>query len=307
MRKVLQYKGVLITLFCLFIFTGCIKNDTVKIELTGTTVEVNSIKDSCSCYLVKSVNGNPVKAEHIFQEANKIVIDKVEVNCGDFDNSRLGTMTITFSNKGKNYSMNIEVVDTIAPIILIDEDVYDVEEGNEYFNINNLFTVQDNYDNNVLVGITGHVDLNTIGTYQVLLAAKDSSGNTTEKSIIVNVVEKEKEIVTVGGSGGGNNNSGNNNNNNNSGNGGGNNSGGDNGNNGTTTQTGVSISGVNDVRLPVGASVTDLQLKLSQITISGNGQVNIDFSAVNLSAPGSYTVYYTSDGKIIGQCTVYVE
>lgn len=65
------------------------------------------------------------------------------------------------------------------------------------------------------------------------------------------------------------------------------------------------ISGVHNVSVPVGSSLSEVSSRLIS-GVSGSGYVSCDFSGVNTTAPGSYTVTFSSSDGVTKYATVTV-
>lgn len=267
------------------------------------TIRVNETINACA--FVKSVDG--IQVEPGMQQGDQIVADgKIIIGCNSsITLSELGDYLLEYQiNERQTEGVTVKVIDDLAPEIKVSQEEFEVEEGNEYFDIANEVSFSDNYDKEFLHSIDHDIDISKPGDYRVSIYARDSSGNETRKSVLVKVVEKEKIIETVYIQGGGGS------------------SGSQSGNQGSGTsssETSINsnpdnptpspspatpapspspsgISGVHNISVPVGTDFNTVYFELSQISASCS--VSIDASEVNTSAPGSYTVYYSgSDGS----------
>lgn len=267
------------------------------------TIRVNETINACA--FVKSVDG--IQVEPGMQQGDQIVADgKIIIGCSSsLTLSELGDYLLEYQiNERQTEGVTVKVIDDLAPEIKVSQKEYEVEEGNEYFDIANEVSFSDNYDKEFLHSIDHDIDISKPGDYRVSIYARDSSGNETRKSVLVKVVEKEKIVETIYIQGGGGN------------------SGSQSGNQGggtTSSETSTDskpstpnpspspatpapspspsgISGVHNISVPVGTDFNTVYFELSQISASCS--VSIDASEVNTSAPGSYTVYYSgSDGS----------
>lgn len=109
--------------------------------------------------------------------------------------TKLGTyqLTFTYLDGRKEYAVtkNIEIKDLVPPVILLrggDEDF--VKVGSNY--IEKGYTANDNYDSNLSdkVVISGNVNTNVSGTYELVYSVTDSNNNKASKKRIVHVMEK---------------------------------------------------------------------------------------------------------------------
>lgn len=290
-------------LLLFLLLSGCQSRRHELLIETPETISVNETINACA--FVKSVDGIQVEPE--MQQGDQIIVnDRIIIGCSSsLTPSELGDYLLDYQiNERQTEAVTVKVIDDLAPEIKVSQEEYEVEEGNEYFNISNEVSFSDNYDKEFLHSIDHDIDISKPGDYRVSIYARDSSGNETRKSVLVKVVEKEKIVETVYiQSGGGNSGS-------QSGNQGGGNS---------SSETSIDskpntpnpspspsvpapspspsgISGVHNISVPVGTDFNTVYFELSQISASCS--VSIDASEVNTSAPGSYIVYYSgSDGS----------
>lgn len=86
--------------------------------------------------------------------------------------------------------IDINVIDNIKPIILGGSS-YTIKKGDNK-DLSFVFLSVDNYDSNPKREVIGNHDINTIGTYNLILKVTDNSNNSNEKRFNLNVVEKIK-------------------------------------------------------------------------------------------------------------------
>ncbi|MCI8467322.1 MAG: hypothetical protein HFI08_03955 [Bacilli bacterium] len=111
------------------------------------------------------------------------------------DTKTLGWKVLSFSyiNDDQfpvNYHFSVEVVDTTKPIVWLGKS-YTVSVGSNEDFINKIMCA-DNYDKQPICKLVGEYDLNTVGSYPVVLEAVDSSGNQLNHEFQLNVVEPKK-------------------------------------------------------------------------------------------------------------------
>ena len=165
---VLSIMGI-IGIVCLYNY---IRIKTAKIEVTlvkDRKVEFNS--DVKVSDYIRSINGKIEKDRKI-------------------DTTTLGKKIIKFSyiNDDKikvKYQYDIEVVDTVEPLIWLN-DTYSVEVGSD-INLTDKILCGDNYDSNPKCYIEGEYDLNQEGNYSLVFKAEDSSGNKEEHPFTLQV------------------------------------------------------------------------------------------------------------------------
>lgn len=144
-----------------------------KIKITLTKEEINVYEDIELKDIIKEniniTNNNKIDTEHI---------GKQEIE-------------ITYKNKHFKYKdkITINIIDTIAPVILIKNKVV---EQNTNLDLVNSYLCGDNYDATPNCYIEGTYNFDELGTYNLKYVAIDSSNNKTEESFTLTVKPKEK-------------------------------------------------------------------------------------------------------------------
>ena len=173
--------GVIILGIISFKLYSYLRIKYAKIEVTlvdDMTLEFND-KKKVSDY-IKSING-------------KIIDDYI------IDSSTLGEKNIDFEfinddNIKVKYSYDISVVDTVSPVIWLNDSYY-VTKGSKDTLLEDILC-GDNYDNKPKCEIIGEYDLNTINNYQLTFKATDSSNNVTTKDFVLKVYEPKKSSTS---------------------------------------------------------------------------------------------------------------
>ena len=173
--------GVIILGIISFKLYSYLRIKYAKIEVTlvdDMTLEFND-KKKVSDY-IKSING-------------KIIDDYI------IDSSTLGEKTIDFEfinddNIKVKYSYDISVVDTVSPVIWLNDSYY-VTKGSKDTLLEDILC-GDNYDNKPKCEIIGEYDLNTINNYPLTFKATDSSNNVTTKDFVLKVYEPKKSSTS---------------------------------------------------------------------------------------------------------------
>lgn len=148
-----------------------------KIEVVlidNMTLEFND-KKKVSEY-IKSING-------------KIVNDYI------IDSSKIGKKNISFEfinddNIKVKYSYDINIIDTVPPVIWLNDNYY-VTKGSKDTLLEDILC-GDNYDNKPKCEIIGEYDLNTVNNYSLTFKATDNSDNITTKNFTLKVYEPKK-------------------------------------------------------------------------------------------------------------------
>lgn len=111
------------------------------------------------------------------------------------DTKTIGTRDLTFSYQNDdqfwvNFSFSIDVVDTTKPIVWLGSS-YTVNVGSDESFFKKIMCA-DNYDATPTCKLVGEYDLNTVGSYPVILEAIDSSGNQFLHDFTLHVVEPKR-------------------------------------------------------------------------------------------------------------------
>lgn len=173
-----------LSIFAYIYFNGI--SSYLKLELNGDSVITINLSDE---YVDKGIKA-------IYNE--KEVVARV-FTAGNVDTNKVGEYEITYDVRYKNIdkkiTRNVKVVDTIAPVIILNgdsEEKYTV--GDKY--VEKGATASDNYDNNLTdkIEITNNIDDSKEGVYEVVYKVSDSSNNVTTATR--KVTYKKKIIVT---------------------------------------------------------------------------------------------------------------
>lgn len=163
---------VLILLFVLFL-SACKKEDiNMTLEAGQDTVEINSEWNDSGAFL--KVGNKRYQAE----------------SYGVVDTSTLGLYRIEYRYKYKGVTYHIyryvQVVDQTKPVILLNPGIDTVKQGGTWVDAG--ATVSDNSNEEIVIYVSGVVDTNMVGTYEIVYTASDSSGNTAMVIRYVNIV-----------------------------------------------------------------------------------------------------------------------
>lgn len=144
-------------------------SQTVKMKMSKTGTKLES-KEEKQGALVK----NPIQ---IGQEETEMD--------SDTENSALNSGVVTTK---ESY---ITVTDSQAPTIE-GPDVLETEQGKE-IDIKSNYTVKDDKDTDLGIGLDGSLDFGKVGDYPMTIVTKDSSGNESTKKITVKVKAKAEQ------------------------------------------------------------------------------------------------------------------
>ena len=123
------------------------------------------------------------------------ISDKVKIDDSMIDTSKLGEYNVKYQIGDEYIYRKVIVIDKVSPVIKLNggNEVY-ILLGGKYEEAG--YVVTDNYDTNLdsQVNISGTVDTNTEGNYQLIYSVSDNSGNKTEvkRTVIV-----KKPVISV--------------------------------------------------------------------------------------------------------------
>ena len=138
--------------------------------------------------------GSNVKVSDFIENLQGELIEDNKIDTGV-----LGTKKVTFDyksirKKNKTKSFEINIVDTVKPMIYMDNTI-SVKEGYSKDIINLIFS-GDNADPTPERKIIGDYDLNTIGDYNLTFSIKDKSGNEEKRDFVLKVTEEDNSKTT---------------------------------------------------------------------------------------------------------------
>lgn len=109
---------------------------------------------------------------------------------------KLDTIKFEYRYMNKNYTKEVVIQDTTAPIIDCKNE-YEVKLGNEYFSLENLIKCTDNFTSqkDIELFYNGSYDVNKVGEYELQVIAYDSKKNKAEKTIKIKVTEDEPTVI----------------------------------------------------------------------------------------------------------------
>ena len=177
-RKVLKIGVIVISIIVLliafFLLYRYIRIKTARVEIVlKTDRQVTFLDDVKVSSFIESINGK--------------IVDDYKI-----DTTKIGSQNIEFTfindqNIKLNYSYELSVIDDEAPLIWLGKS-YNVTRGSNV-NLLDKILCGDNYDSKPDCEIIGEYNLDTVGSYELVFKATDSSGNTNEKTFTLNVNE----------------------------------------------------------------------------------------------------------------------
>lgn len=200
-NKILKYKLVIIMLLIIIsstiiTYNVCMTKHRQKVfdRLNVTFKEIKAIEYGTANY-------DPI--ELVEEVSNGEIVDYTK----SVDTDSIGTQELSFVVKEENVykvvNVEVEVVDTEKPDIMIEEENISIEQGNDYNTMDNIISVIDKVDgdleyleedneNIAHYTVTTDLDTNVAGNYSVNIKAVDKNGNESEKEFSINVLEKPK-------------------------------------------------------------------------------------------------------------------
>lgn len=170
MKKILPVFVVVLLLS----LTACNKEYDFVLFEGQDTVEINTTWDDA---------GAGLDMETYWKEATGIEGEVDVTTLGQYDI----TYTITYEDINYQITRYVQVVDQTKPVITLNPGVDTIYVGQEWED--QLASVSDNSLEELMIVITGEVDTNTVGTYEITYSATDSSGNKAELIRYVDVIE----------------------------------------------------------------------------------------------------------------------
>lgn len=200
-NKISKYRLIIIMLLIIIsstiiTYNSCMTKHRQKVfdKLDITFKEVKAVEYGTANY-------NPI--DLVEKVSNGEIVNYTK----SVDTTSVGTQELTFVVKEENVykviNVEVEVVDTEKPDIMIEKENISIEQGNDYNTMDNIISVIDKVDGNLEYQkeyseniahytITTDLDTNVAGNYSVNIKAVDKHGNESEKKYSINVVEKPK-------------------------------------------------------------------------------------------------------------------
>ena len=179
-------KKLLISLMIIFLLFACTPqeddpdtDDPIKVEIDFSlkegqdTVEINTSWEDVGALF--TVDGE----------------EQIVYSSDNLNTSQLGLYEINYeaTHEGETHRLTryVIVIDQTPPVITLNPGVDTVKVGETWEDAG--ATVTDNSGEELTIQVSGTVDVNTVGTYEIVYEATDSSGNTARIIRYVNVVE----------------------------------------------------------------------------------------------------------------------
>lgn len=164
-------------------------------------------RDFDVCQLVEEVDGY-TKESFVYDVGKILLPNEKMVMCNSSKKPlELDTFEYAFKYRGNEEYKKITFIDTTPPTFNKIKKEYVVEKGNEYFNLNNIISVSDNYTNDFELFFNGEYDINKVGKYPMEVVVFDSSFNKATYNFTIIIKDSVAEAEKNNNSSSGNNNS----------------------------------------------------------------------------------------------------
>lgn len=181
MKKIVIFLIILIILGVSGTFYyNYIENKKQEELIRNAKIEITTIDNLDIEFLTK------LKVSDLITSINGKIVDDYEIDTKKVGKKAVDFIFINDDNIRLNYSIDINIVDTVPPLIW-NASSYTIVKGNE-FDYSNVLC-GDNYDSKPECSVIGDYDTNKIGFYKLEFKAVDSSGNETTSPFTLNVVE----------------------------------------------------------------------------------------------------------------------
>lgn len=130
------------------------------------------------------------KISDFITSINGTILDDYVIDTNSIGEKNLIVNFINDDGIKVHYDFNVNVVDTVAPVIWLGGS-YSIQKGDDS-DFKSKILCGDNEDANPNCYIEGEYDYNTAGSYPLLFKATDKSGNTSEKEFTLYVKEPSK-------------------------------------------------------------------------------------------------------------------
>lgn len=181
MKKIVIFLIILIILGVSGTFYyNYIENKKQEELIRNAKIEITTIDNLDIEFLTK------LKVSDLITSINGKIVDDYEIDTKKVGKKAVDFIFINDDNIRLNYSIDINIVDTVPPLIW-NAISYTIVKGNE-FDYSNVLC-GDNYDSKPECSVIGDYDTNKIGFYKLEFKAVDSSGNETTSPFTLNVVE----------------------------------------------------------------------------------------------------------------------
>ena len=124
------------------------------------------------------------------------------ITSGSVNTSTVGTYTISYNVSDSNGNQAVQVTRTVIvgtppSIVLQGDNPMTIEIGTNYVELGAIASDPEDGDLTSSIEVSGAVNANVLGTYQVQYSVTDSEGNTTFLNRIIQVIDSTKPIIEL--------------------------------------------------------------------------------------------------------------
>lgn len=168
--------------FCFYLTNKFSKSSSSS---EGSTTDTNVVlRESINI----EINGNVSSDEIFFEELSGVDEKDITVDLSNVDFSKIGTYTVAITISGKTSYVSLNIVDVTSPQLIVN--TYVISAGESYSYTDFVTSCLDNSNEECIISFkTGSYDGNdniinyasysSVGTYDIVIVATDSSGNQT--------------------------------------------------------------------------------------------------------------------------------
>ena len=172
-------KKIILLFISIFLLSGCGK----PIEEMPKDVTINYKNEQVEVY-------SNLKIKDLVIDSNVIITNEND----NINTKKIGTKTINvyYTYKKRKYvdKYNLEIVDTISPIIISGTNKT-TTVGNDIDFCEKVF-YGDNYDRGIDCKIIGEYDINVADKYDLEIILTDDLGNITKNNLVLNIINEKK-------------------------------------------------------------------------------------------------------------------
>lgn len=171
---------------CCFLLAGCQLRERQHYLSFVPDEEIEYSDDFNSCSLIESADGYKKEQFEVVEEDKIKLPNGKTIMCNtEKKQPTLDTVKYTFSYRNQEEVKRIRFIDTMKPEFTSIKEEYIVQKDNEYFKLNSIIEVKDNYDKKLELFFNGKYDVSKTGTYEIEVVAEDSSKNRASEKVRV--------------------------------------------------------------------------------------------------------------------------
>lgn len=175
-------------LLALIVLSGCSKVDyTLK---WNDALIVDYASGDTPLHLIEYVGD--VKVEDSMIVGNTLEVGNFIIWYDiEWDDKKLGNHIVSFETNSvdlKYITLEVRVADLSAPALELEMEELEltIDEFN-VFDFSSIYKVSDNFDDDLKVDISSEIEINDVGTYDVVFSCVDSSGNKSIETLVLDI------------------------------------------------------------------------------------------------------------------------